>query len=102
MKTKILSIIVAILCFFSCQDDFLQRDSLSQLSEGTFWANETDATTGVNAIYNALREFTTSMCNYGMLDDFSDISYQTWATGNDYRSICGIWLIFLNPLGNIV
>lgn len=81
MKTKIISIIVAILFFSSCQESFLQRDSLSQLSEGSFWANETDATTGVNAIYNALRELNNNMCLYGMLDDFSDISYQTWATG---------------------
>ena len=62
MKTKIISIIIAILFLSSCQEDFLQRDSLSQLSEGSFWANETDATTGVNAIYNALRELNNNMC----------------------------------------
>ena len=80
MKNKITSIIIAsVVCLFSCSDDFLQRDSLTQLSQGSFWANEEDAVNGVNAIYNSYRTLMYNWCLYGFLDDFSDISSQTRA-----------------------
>ncbi len=99
MKTKILSLIIAITFLFSCQDSFLQRDSLSQLSEGTFWANEKDATTGVNSIYFAVREFTNYVTPYGMLDDFSDITYQTFSMGMTTGQYVAYGALFGTPWG---
>ncbi len=84
MKNKVQKIgliLFSIFILFSCSDDFLQRDSLVGLSEGSFWKSEDDAVSGINAIYNANREFTNSIVMYGMMDDFTDISYQSWATG---------------------
>jgi hypothetical protein len=81
MKNKILSMIAGVACLLSCNDDFLQRNSLTQLSQGSFWASEEDAVNGVNAIYNSYRTLVNDWLKYGMLDDFSDISYQTQATG---------------------
>ncbi len=65
---------------FSCSD-FLDRNSLVGLSEGDFWKSEQDAIMGINSLYHANREFTNSIVIYGMMDDFTDISYQSWATG---------------------
>ncbi|SEG14210.1 RagB/SusD family nutrient uptake outer membrane protein [Parabacteroides chinchillae] len=80
MKKIIISIIASIFLLSSCSD-FLDRNSLVGLSEGGFWKSEEDAIMGVNSLYNANREFTNSIVIYGMMDDFTDISYQSWATG---------------------
>lgn len=79
MKNKILTIVLLITCFCSCNGDFLERNALNQLSEGSFWKSENDAIVGVNSIYNTLKEFTNEHCAYGLLDDFSDISYYSWS-----------------------
>lgn len=84
MIKKINNRILALLAIFvvgSCSDDFLDRNSLVGLSEGDFWKSEEDAILGVNALYSANKEFTNSIVIYGMMDDFTDISYQSWATG---------------------
>lgn len=81
---KIINITIAallsIIMLGSC-GDFLERNSLVGLSEGDFWKSEQDAIMGVDALYHANKEFTNSIVMYGMLDDFTDISYQSWATG---------------------
>ncbi|QBQ40977.1 RagB/SusD family nutrient uptake outer membrane protein [Sphingobacterium psychroaquaticum] len=64
----------------SCSD-FLDRNSLVGLSEDSFWKSEQDAIMGVNTLYSANKEFTNSIVIYGMMDDFTDISYQSFATG---------------------
>lgn len=61
--------------------DFLDRNSLVGLSEGDLWKTQKDAELGANALYDPNREFTNSIVIYGMMDDFTDISYQSWATG---------------------
>lgn len=83
MMKKINNIILATLavCVLGSCSDFLDRNSLVGLSEGNFWQSEDDAIMGVNAIYHANREFTNSIIIHGMMDDFTDISYQSWATG---------------------
>lgn len=78
-KYNILILLLAVLSF-SCSD-FLDRNSLAGLSEGDFWHSEQDAIEGITPLYHANREFTNSIVIYGMLDDFTDISYQSWATG---------------------
>lgn len=80
MKGKILLVLLSTCFLFSCSD-FLDRNSLVGLSEGDFWQSENDAIMGVNAIYNVNKEFTNSIVIYGMLDDFTDISYQSWSSG---------------------
>lgn len=42
-----------IILFTSCEK-FLDRDPLSEASEGTFWKTENDALIGLNAVYTAL------------------------------------------------
>lgn len=82
MKSIISSIIaISVVFAFSCSDDFLQRNSLSQLSEGSFWKTEKDVEVGVNAIYNVLKEVVNDHVRFGLLDDFSDISYYQWSHG---------------------
>ncbi|WP_119079371.1 RagB/SusD family nutrient uptake outer membrane protein [Chitinophaga alhagiae] len=39
---------------FSCNKDFLERPPQNQLSEGTFWTSEKDATAALNAIYQQI------------------------------------------------
>ncbi|WP_181151486.1 RagB/SusD family nutrient uptake outer membrane protein [Sphingobacterium gobiense] len=83
MMKKIYNMILATMtvCMLGSCSDFLDRNSLVGLSEGDFWKSEDDAIMGVNAIYHANREFVNSIVIYGMMDDFTDISYQSWATG---------------------
>lgn len=80
---KINNIIVASIavCVLVSCSDFLDRNSLVGLSDGDFWQSEQDAIMAVNAIYEANREFTNSIVVQGMMDDYTDISYQSWATG---------------------
>ncbi|RHJ92169.1 RagB/SusD family nutrient uptake outer membrane protein [Parabacteroides bouchesdurhonensis] len=78
---KIITSIIASVFFLSSCSDFLDRNSLVGLSEGDFWKSQEDAIMGVNSLYNANREFTNSIVIYGMMDDFTDIAYQSWATG---------------------
>lgn len=78
---KILLPFFLMLIFTACNRDFLDRNSLVGLSEGSLWKTEQDAVMATNALYQINREFTNSIVIYGMLDDFTDISYQSWATG---------------------
>lgn len=78
---KIITSIIASVFFLSSCSDFLDRNSLVGLSEGDFWKSQEDAIMGVNSLYNTNREFTNSIVIYGMMDDFTDIAYQSWATG---------------------
>ncbi|SMG30517.1 RagB/SusD family nutrient uptake outer membrane protein [Sphingobacterium psychroaquaticum] len=83
MIKKFYKIVVALLVVTglnSCSD-FLDRNSLVGLSEDSFWKSEQDAIMGVNTLYSANKEFTNSIVIYGMMDDFTDISYQSFATG---------------------
>lgn len=77
-KIKIFSLLL-IAILFSCNDNFLDRNSLNQMSDGSFWTSESDATIGVNAIYNTLKEQTNDLIYYGMLDPFSDIAHWAWS-----------------------
>lgn len=47
--------ILPLLLFFSCNEDFLERGSLTQLAESNFWQNEKDAQLGINGIYEVLQ-----------------------------------------------
>jgi hypothetical protein len=47
--------VLPLLLFFSCNEDFLDRGSLTQLAESNFWQNEKDAQLGINGIYEVLQ-----------------------------------------------
>ncbi|RIW16453.1 RagB/SusD family nutrient uptake outer membrane protein [Algoriphagus lacus] len=53
---KKLIYILSILVLASCSEDYLERGSLTQLSENNFWQNEKDALLGINGIYDALQD----------------------------------------------
>lgn len=95
MKSKIISFITVLTIFtVSCNDDFLQRNALNQMSEDLFWQTESDAEIGVNAIYNVLKELDYNLQQYQLLDDFSDISWYQWShalTGDTYDNRGGLF-----------
>lgn len=80
-KKNIKILVLLAVCILSSCNDFLDRNSLVGLSEGNFWKSQEDAIMGINSLYHANREFTNSIVMYGMMDDFTDISYQSWSTG---------------------
>ncbi len=41
---------------FGCKKEFLERSSLSQLSENNFWKDEKDAQLGINGVYDVLQD----------------------------------------------
>ncbi|MCM5664034.1 RagB/SusD family nutrient uptake outer membrane protein [Galbibacter mesophilus] len=53
---KKISIIIVALIIFGCSEDYLERSSLTDLSETSFWQNESDALLGINGIYDALQD----------------------------------------------
>lgn len=53
---KKIAIIFLVTGLMGCNDDFLSRNSLTQLSSETFWQSEADARTGINGVYDALQD----------------------------------------------
>ena len=57
MKTKIYSILIAVIAVFgltNCQEDYLEKFPLDQPSEATFWSTQTELELSVNAMYTSL------------------------------------------------
>lgn len=52
---KKILLLLPLLLLFSCNEDFLDRGSLTQLAERSFWQNEKDAQLGINGVYEALQ-----------------------------------------------
>jgi len=67
-----------------CKKDFLQRDSLTQLAEGSFWKTERDAQLGINGVYDALQDralYSGSLngaAGLPMYDALSDNTFNNW------------------------
>ncbi|HEY5747918.1 MAG TPA: RagB/SusD family nutrient uptake outer membrane protein [Chryseolinea sp.] len=55
MKKIYFMAVALLLLTTKCGDDFLVRAPLNQITEENFWKNDQDATTAVNAIYDALQ-----------------------------------------------
>lgn len=53
---KLLSLLFLLLFTMSCNEEFLERGSLTQLSESNFWKTEKDITLGINGIYEVLQD----------------------------------------------
>lgn len=83
MKKLIYTLILPLL-FISCSKDFLTKNSLTQISQGTFWKSSQDAYLGINGIYDALQD----QIQYGgslnanaglpMYDNFGDNCYNSY------------------------
>ena len=48
--------IFLVIALSSCKKQFLDRESLSQIGGGNFWATKQDALLGINGIYSALQD----------------------------------------------
>lgn len=97
---KILSYVSIALCLFTfsaCDSSFLDRASKSELSEEVLWKTADDAVQAVNALYHSNREYYNQIVIYGFLDDFTDCSYQSFATGMTTGSYPTNAAFFLNP-----
>ncbi|MBP3714726.1 MAG: RagB/SusD family nutrient uptake outer membrane protein [Bacteroidales bacterium] len=82
MKKAITLSFTTILFFCaSCDSTFLDRESLSEISEESVWKTADDAIQAINSLYYTNRQFYNSISYLGFLDDFTDISYQSWANG---------------------
>lgn len=96
MKKNIVSLIIAVLALMpSCDSSFLDRSSLNEISETALWKTEDDAIQAINSLYETNKTFNNSICIYGFMDDFTDISYQSWATGlttGSYPTNAGLYL----------
>jgi hypothetical protein len=68
-----------------CSKDFLQKDSLTQLAEGSFWKTEKDAQLGINGVYDALQAralYSGSLngaAGLPMYDGMSDNTFNNWS-----------------------
>lgn len=67
-----------------CEEDFLQKESLTQLSESSFWSTESDAQLGINGVYDALQSRSlysgslNSAAGLPMYDALSDNVFNNW------------------------
>ncbi|MFY9241995.1 MAG: RagB/SusD family nutrient uptake outer membrane protein [Polaribacter sp.] len=52
---KIIIVILISLGFVNCSDDYVSRNSLTQIAEGNFWQSESDAFLALNGVYAALQ-----------------------------------------------
>lgn len=86
MQKNYVFIAFAFILIFSagCSKDFLQKDSLTQLAEGSFWKNDKDAQLGINGVYDALQDralYSGSLnraAGLPMYDAMSDNTFNNW------------------------
>ncbi|PHS01776.1 MAG: RagB/SusD family nutrient uptake outer membrane protein [Leeuwenhoekiella sp.] len=52
---KIFIAFIIVLTTTNCSQDYLQRESLTQIAEGNFWQSEADAFLALNAVYSTLQ-----------------------------------------------
>ncbi len=55
ITTNKIFFLLGILIFTACSDDFLQKDSLSEISASTFWQSESDALSALAACYDGMQ-----------------------------------------------
>lgn len=81
---KKLSIIIIIIVLTGCSKSFLDKRSLTQLGEASFWKTEQDAVLGVNGIYEVLQDRILYSGNLNgnagmpMYDTFGDNAYNSF------------------------
>lgn len=81
---KKLLIIVVVLVLTACSKDFLDKHSLTQIGEASFWKNEQDAILGINGIYDVLQDRILYSGNlngnagFPMYDGFGDNAFNSY------------------------
>lgn len=84
MKIRITLIIITAFLICSCSDDFLERESKSQLSEENVWNSASDAQMGINGVYAVLKSRTLYGGNFSgssglpTYDNFTDNSFNQY------------------------
>ncbi|MCG8307134.1 MAG: RagB/SusD family nutrient uptake outer membrane protein [Cytophagales bacterium] len=83
MKRHILTLFILVSFISSCSDDFLERKSLTSLSEDNFWLSENDAHLALMGCYDALQSrhiFDSNPWGGGVVrtDFLSDNGYTNW------------------------
>ncbi|MEM6378765.1 MAG: hypothetical protein AAF705_11135 [Bacteroidota bacterium] len=56
IKYSISSLVILLLLFPSCSEDFLQLDPPGAISSGSFWSSAADAELGLTGCYDALQQ----------------------------------------------
>lgn len=84
---KLNYIFIGLFCIFSsCSDDFLNRTSLNNISNDTFWKTKEDAMLGLTGCYDAFQSmYYEGPWGVGMmqLDGITDDAYFQWAHAFD-------------------
>ncbi len=81
---KPILIIICVLALTGCSKNFLERQSLTQLGDASFWKNEQDAILGINGIYDVLQDRVLYSGNLNgtaglpMYDNFGDNAYNSY------------------------
>ncbi|HVZ26821.1 MAG TPA: RagB/SusD family nutrient uptake outer membrane protein [Sediminibacterium sp.] len=76
--------LLSILSVTGCSKDFLNKDSLTQIGQATFWKSEQDALLGINGIYDVLQDRILYSGNLNgnaglpMYDNFGDNCYNSY------------------------
>src|SRR5687768_4094484 len=106
-------LVLTLLSFNNCSDDYLERLPLDEPSDATFWSTETELQMSVNAIYRSLyatdRDVTHVPFQF-LLDLGTDISWDrnlsSWQllskgliTPNDVPLITGMWNTAYETIG---
>lgn len=81
---KVFFLILMVLLFVQCNDDFLEKSSLTSIAENNFWKSESDAYLALNGVYSTLQ----TKALYGgnlnggqgipCYDGLSDNAYNAW------------------------
>lgn len=75
---KLSLVVFAMLLFFSCNDEFLERYPLDEISSETFWTSENDLMVYNNSIYDRARNDNEVPIMMGMDDGFDSHRYGIW------------------------
>lgn len=81
---KRIAYILSILTLTGCSKDFLNKDSLTQIGQSTFWKTEQDALLGINGVYDVLQDRILYSGNLNgnaglpMYDNFGDNCYNSY------------------------
>ena len=114
-------LVIVLLCFNNCSDDYLERFPLDEPSDATFWSTETELQMSVNAIYRSLYEtdretsdgqHVTHLPFQFLLDLATDISWDrnlsSWQllskgliTPNDAPLINEMWITAYQTIGKV-
>jgi len=103
MKKSIFILLITVSCLLSCDKSLLDQDNPNTLTESQFWATESDAQRGVNAIYHMFYQpGTWSRWIYFRLDLTSDegFSKSPWIELADWTRFQYVNYNFLE--GNVI